>query len=210
MHEYIIQFTTIAVVHLFAVASPGPDFAIIVKHSLQHGKKVAIITSAGIACGLLFHTAYCILGLGVIISESIVVFNILKLIMACYLIFLGYKGLRAKKTEMSLETKDSGASEISSIKAFTTGFLTNGLNPKATMFLLSLFTVVITPETPVAIQIFYGVYIAVATAIWFTGLSFIFGHIAVRNFFKRFGHWVDRCMGGILVLLGIKIAISDK
>lgn len=90
-----------------------------------------------------------------------------------------------------------------------TGFVTNGLNPKATLFFLSLFTVVINPHTPLTVQAGYGLYLAVATALWFTLMALLFSHDRVRRGFARLGHWFDRLMGGLLVLLGVKIAFSE-
>src|SRR3546814_10828638 len=58
-------------------------------------------------------------------------------------------------------------SDRSPWQAFVVGIVTNGLNPKATLFFLSLFTVVISADTPLWVQAGYGVYLAGATALWF-------------------------------------------
>ena len=96
-----------------------------------------------------------------------------------------------------------------SLSAFTAGFVTNGLNPKATLFFLSLFTVVINPHTPLSIQAGYGVYLAVATGAWFCMVAMLFSHQRVRNGFARMGHWIDRTMGAVLVALGVKLAFTQ-
>ena len=93
--------------------------------------------------------------------------------------------------------------------AFTSGFVTNGLNPKATLFFLSLFTVVINPHTPLSIQAGYGVYLAVATGVWFCMVAMLFSHQRVRTGFARMGHWFDRTMGAVLVALGVKLAFTE-
>ena len=80
----------------------------------------------------------------------------------------------------------------------------------ATLFFLSLFTVVIASHTPVAVQLFYGVYMAFATALWFSGISLLFGQDRVRNLFSKVGHWFERFMGGALLLLGLKLAITSQ
>ena len=88
------------------------------------------------------------------------------------------------------------------------GFLTNGLNPKATLFFLALFTVVIDPTTPTSMQVIYGVYLAVATFAWFAMLSKIFGRPSVREFLLRAGIWFERGMGAVLILLAVQIAVN--
>ena len=93
--------------------------------------------------------------------------------------------------------------------AYVAGFVTNGLNPKATLFFLSLFTVVINPHTPLMVQAGYGVYLACATAAWFCLVALLFSQQRVRAGFARMGHWFDRMMGVVLVGLGIKLAFTE-
>lgn len=209
MHLFLTQFITIAVVHLLAVASPGPDFAVVVKNSVSYGRKAALYTSMGVGTGILIHVTYSLLGIGLIISQSILLFNIIKLLGAAYLIYIGIKSIKAKPNSVQLTTDQSNEELPSWRKAFFTGFMTNGLNPKATLFFLSLFTVIINPETPVSYQAVYGIYMAFATALWFSLVSLLFSQQKIRNSFFRIGHWFDRVMGGILIGLGIKLAATN-
>ncbi len=207
--EYLPQFLTIAIVHLLAVASPGPDFAIVVRQSVTYGKVTALWTSLGVGTGILLHVIYSLLGIGVVVSQSVMAFTIMKFLGAGYLMFIGWKALRSKPGGSRLLRGKK--QELPTIrKAYWTGFLTNGLNPKATLFFLSLFTVVIGPETPIPIQLFYGMYMAIATAIWFSGISLLFGNNRVRTLFGKVGHWFERFMGGALLLLGVKLAITSQ
>ena len=64
MHDYWVEFSEVALAHLLAVASPGPDFAIVLKQSLTHGRRTAIWTSLGIGTAILLHVMYSLLGLG--------------------------------------------------------------------------------------------------------------------------------------------------
>jgi threonine/homoserine/homoserine lactone efflux protein len=88
--------------------------------------------------------------------------------------------------------------------------LTNALNPKATLFFLALFSVVIKPATPLSVQLGYGLYMALATGIWFCGLSLILTQSRVRQGFNRFGHWAERGMGAVLIGLGLRLALSGR
>ena len=207
--EYLSQFVTIVIVHLLAVASPGPDFAVVVKQSVTHGKITALWTSLGVGTGIFLHVLYSLLGIGVVVSQSVVAFNIMKYLGAAYLVYLGLKAIRTKPSASPLfssQVKDAPSAG----RAYWTGFLTNVLNPKATLFFLSLFTVVIAPNTPLIIQAFYGVYMAFATALWFAGVSLVFGSSRVRTLFGKVGHWFERFMGGALLLLGLKLAITSQ
>ncbi len=210
MHPYLSQFLTIAVIHLLAVASPGPDFAVVVRQSITYGRKTALWTSMGVGTGILIHVSYSLLGIGLLISRSVTLFGGVKLACALYLIYLGIGAVRTKPLEKGKIAEKSTRQQPRALQAFRTGFFTNGLNPKATLFFLSLFTVVIDPATPRIIQAGYGLYMAVATAIWFSGLSLLFGHGAVRRLFWRIGHWFDRFTGAVLIALGLQFAFMHR
>lgn len=206
---YWTEFLTVALVHLLAVASPGPDFAIVLRESVNSGRHAGIWTAIGVGSGILLHVSYCLLGIGLIVSQSIMLFNLLKWLAAAYLIYIGIRALRAKPMDPLQAQLATGARAITARGAFVRGFVTNGLNPKATLFFLSLFTLVISPQTPLLVQAGYGAYLALATALWFCAVALLFSHTRVRNGFIRMGHWFDRAMGVVLVALGIKVALSE-
>ncbi|GBC55646.1 L-lysine permease [Stutzerimonas stutzeri] len=200
---------TVALVHLLAVASPGPDFAVVVRESVAQGRRAGSWTALGVGCGIFVHVAYSLLGIGLIVSQSIVLFNLFKWLAAAYLVYLGWRALRARP--MSLEAIDGANAPVarSAWRAFVIGFVTNGLNPKATLFFLSLFTVVISPDTPLLVQAGYGVYLAGATALWFLLVAWLFSRGRVRAGFARMGHWFDRLTGAVLIGLGARLALSE-
>ena len=206
---YWTEFLTVALVHLLAVASPGPDFAIVVRESVSSGRHAGIWTAIGVGSGIFLHVGYCLLGIGLIVSQSIMLFNLLKWLAAAYLIYIGIRALRAKPADPLQAQQALEAVAVTARGAFVRGFVTNGLNPKATLFFLSLFTLVISPQTPLLVQAGYGAYLAVATAAWFCAVAMLFSHGRVRNGFIRMGHWFDRMMGAVLVALGIKVALSE-
>jgi len=203
-----MEFMTVALVHLLAVASPGPDFAVVVRESVAQGRRAGSWTALGVGCGIFVHVAYSLLGIGLIVSQSIVLFNLFKWL-AAYLVYLGWRALRARP--MSLEAIDGANAPVarSAWRAFVIGFVTNGLNPKATLFFLSLFTVVISPDTPLLVQAGYGVYLAGATALWFLLVAWLFSRGRVRAGFARMGHWFDRLTGAVLIGLGARLALSE-
>lgn len=207
---YWAEFLTVALIHLLAVASPGPDFAVVVRESVAHGRKAGTWTAAGVGTAIFLHVGYSLLGIGLIVSQSIVLFNALKWAAAAYLLYIGIKAIRARPAPVGSAPVDIAASGRSARGAFTSGFVTNGLNPKATLFFLSLFTVVINPHTPLSVQAGYGVYLAVATGLWFCMVARLFSQERVRAGFARMGHWFDRAMGGVLIALGLKLAFTES
>ncbi|WP_434456460.1 LysE family transporter [Stutzerimonas urumqiensis] len=205
---YWTEFATVALVHLLAVASPGPDFAVVVRESVARGSHAGRWTALGVGAGILLHVAYSLLGIGLLVSQSVVLFNLFKWLAAGYLLYLGVRALRARPAPIELGTP-SGLAAQSAWRSFSVGFVTNGLNPKATLFFLSLFTVVIDPQTPLLVQAAYGAYLAVATAAWFCLVAWLFSRARVRAGFARMGHWFDRVTGAVLVALGVRLALSE-
>ncbi len=205
---YWAQFLTVALIHLLAVASPGPDFAIVVRESVNHGRHAGLWVALGVGCGIFLHVFYSLLGIGLLVAQSVLLFNTLKWLAVAYLLYLGINALRAKPATLNLAEQGPRLSAPTARQAFVRGFITNGLNPKATLFFLSLFSVVIDPQTPLLIQAGYGLYLASATALWFCLLGLLFSQARVRSGFARMGHWFDRVMGAVLVGLAAKLALS--
>jgi len=207
--NYLDEFLLIAIAHFFAVASPGPDFAVVLKQSVQQGRRNALWTSAGVGVAILLHVGYCVLGVALILTQSPNLFIALKYLAGAYLAYLGVQALRAAKppenTSDAIENKT--VLEESVWLAFRRGFLTNALNPKATLFFMSLFTLVISVTTPTSVQIAYGVYMALATWMWFSMLSLVLSKPGVRGFFQKSGYWFDRGIGVILIALAIRVVI---
>ena len=212
MSEYIqtywLEFVTIASVHLLAVASPGPDFAVVLKHSIQYGRRLAIATSIGVGVGILLHVAYSVLGIGILINTTPALFMLISYVAAAYLLYLGWGAIRSPAPSGTSESQGLVETpHISDRKAFMIGFLTNGLNPKATLFFLSIFAVAVSAQTPNVVKIMYGLYLAVATGMWFCALSLVLSSEKVRIFIGTKGYWFDRLMGAVLILLAISLVV---
>lgn len=207
---YWLEFITIATVHFLAVASPGPDLAVVLKHCISYGRRAAIWTSIGIGAGILIHVVYSLLGIGILIKTTPWLFNALSFVAAAYLIYLGWGALRSKapSDQENDEKQQSGYLDISSKKAFLVGFVTNGLNPKATMFFLSVFAVAVSIDTPLVVKAIYGIYLSVATGVWFCAMSYILSTQRVRRTFESKGYLFDRVMGIVLIALAVKLISS--
>ena len=93
---YWAEFLTVALIHLLAVASPGPDFAVVVRESVTHGRRAGTWTAFGVGTAIFLHVGYSLLGIGLIVSQSIMLFNVLKWAAAAYLVYIGFKALRAR------------------------------------------------------------------------------------------------------------------
>jgi len=205
--EYLPLIGTVSLLNLLAVISPGPDFVITVRNSLCYSRRAGIFTSLGISTALCIHLFYCAAGIGYIISTSFVLFSILKVLGAGYLIYLGVSSFMAKGSRIDLAEERTGT-DLTRLKAFRMGFLTNVLNPKATLFLLSLFTLVIGNFTPVYIILTISAIIILTAFVWFTIVSIFLAQQNVRRVFLKYERAINRTLGGFLVFLGVKIILT--
>lgn len=203
MTEWIAVIT----ITVLAVISPGPDFAMVTRNSLMLSRRAGILTAAGIGLGVLVHVTYTLVGVGWLIQQSIWLFNAIKLMGALYLVFLGIKMLRTAP----VDPRDGDPVPLPTDgAALRTGLMTNVLNPKTTLFIVSLFMQVVGPDTPVAVQIAYGAFISLAHVVWFSVVALCFSAGAVRERLLAVRHWIDRAFGGLLVTFGILLAAAGR
>lgn len=204
---YLHEFLMITLVHMLAVISPGPDFAIVIRQSISRGRATALVTSLGIAGGISVHILYTLLGIGLIISQSPMALLGAQIAGALYLSYLGIKLLGSKKpTDSTGLMLNSSANSYKG--AFMIGFMTNLLNPKVTLFFLAIFTTIVSIDTPLFVQSLYGAWIALTTALWFSSLSLLFSQQRVRNKFLSYGYIFERVMGSLLLVFAAKLAFS--
>ena len=205
--EHLPEFLTIVVAHALAVVSPGPDFAIVLRQSLHHGRRTAIWTSVGIGCGLLVHITYSLLGLGLLLKNSPVALETVKWLGAAYLAWVGGQALRSRPRTDDISLAPDGSAPRPRA-AWATGFFVNVLNPKAALFFIALFPLAVSGTTPKWIQAGYGLWMTVSTIGWFSFVSMVFTKESVRRAFLRHGHWIDRALGVVFLAFALSLAVT--
>lgn len=209
---FLMQWLTLVAVFSLAVVSPGPDFVMAVRNSVLHSRRAGLFTALGFGCGVLIHVTYTVLGIAALIAQSILVFNILKFAGAAYLIWIGLQAIRSKGMH-DLDIKDATqppAALLSDTAAFRSGFLTNVLNPKATLFFLAVFSQIIRSDTPQIWQAIYGLTCAVMVTAWFSMVAVVLTQQHIRARFMKAAQWIDRICGVLLIGLGIKVALASR
>lgn len=205
---YLQEFLTVAIAHFFAVISPGPTQVMVIQQSLRFGKSIALWVALGTGLASLTHMILSLVGIGAVISQSLVAFTLLKFSGAAYLVFLGIKSWKQSAIEMNVSLPRSSSTQDLPFKGFKTGFLTHILNPKPVLFFLSLFSIVVSPETPLYMKAVYVGWITFVNITWFTAVGWIFSSKKARNALGNFGYWANRLTGSILIALGVKLALT--
>ncbi|WP_116472600.1 LysE family transporter [Zobellella maritima] len=201
------ELLAVVTITLFAVISPGPDFAMVSRNSLMLSRRAGVLTAVGIGLGVLVHVSYTVLGVGLLIQHLLWLFNTIKLAGAAYLVYLGIKMLRARSAQVADTAR---LTPLSDLTALRTGFFTNALNPKTTIFILSLFMQVVQPTTSLTVQAGYGAFISLAHIAWFTMVALFFSSSSVRDRLLAVRHWIERAFGGLLVGFGLILAAASQ
>ncbi|MEN8639346.1 LysE family translocator [Pseudomonas sichuanensis] len=200
------ELIAVALFTLLAVISPGADFAMVTRSSYAQGRKSGLAAALGIAMGVQVHVLYTVLGIAVIISHSPVLFLAMKVVGAGYLVYLGYKSL-TNTTRISLGGgQDGGDGGV--IKALRTGFLTNALNPKTMLFVVSAYTQVVQPGSPLALDFAYGAFMSLAHWAWFSLVAIFFSSAGLRAAMIERQRIVDRVIGVALIGLGLAVVVA--
>ncbi|WP_030718307.1 LysE family translocator [Streptomyces sp. NRRL F-2580] len=199
------EVIAVAVITLLAVISPGADFAMVVRNSYLYGRPTGLFAAGGVAAGVLVHVSYTMLGVGLLIASSTALFTAIKLAGAVYLVWIGIRTFRARaEVSVDLESKPP----LSPLGAMRSGFLTNVLNPKTTLFVVSTFTQVVNPDTPVWQQAGYGLFMSAAHLGWFGTVALFFSDSRLRDRMLKAQKTLNRAIGSVLVGLGVGLGFA--
>jgi RhtB (resistance to homoserine/threonine) family protein len=200
------EFILLSIAHIIAVASPGADFAVVVKNTLRSGRNIGMMTAIGIGSGISVHLIYTLLGIALILSQSPILFNAIKIIGAAYLLWIAWQAFHSKAKKAQEHSENQV--EMTAFQAFRQGFITNVFNPKVTVFFLVLFTNIVSPETPLWIQSLYGVWLVLYTMLWFILVAWVFSRKKVLAWYESHGHYIDWGMGLFLSFIAFKLVFD--
>jgi len=237
--EFWHGFLLITSVHLLAAASPGPDFVLVSQQTLAQGRRTGLICSLGITLGLAVHIIYSVLGLATVIAHSQPLLTAIKWLGGAYLIYLGWQGIQAKPkkpldsansadatdsvlsvsqdklTDQStlsknISNKKPSSNTESTVAILRRGFFCNVFNPKAPVYFVAIFTLVLSPDIPLWQLAIYGVWMMVLQMAWFSTVVMLLSIPAIHRRFHRFEHWIDRVLGTAMIVLGLNLILRSR
>lgn len=196
------QAALIVPVVWLAVLSPGADFAMVSRSSALYGRQAGFAVSTGIALACWFHVAYAIFGLALIERTIPYAFGILQVLGAAYLIVMGVSmALRRRAAEPDA----TGRPAAFSARGVATGLLTNGLNPKTSLFVISLYSQALGPDATLRQQIAWGLFISLSHLAWFLLVSAYLSKPDIRDFVQTRQILFNRAIGALLTLFGVML-----
>jgi threonine/homoserine/homoserine lactone efflux protein len=192
--------------------TPGPDTLYIIGRSSTAGWRAGAVAALGIGTGTLVHICAAALGLSALLAASAAAFTAVKFIGAAYLLYVGITLIRsAGAAQSSKSAVVPGSTTMRGI--FIQGFLTNVLNPKVALFFLAFLPQFVGSEAaskPLAF-LFLGAIFDVNGTLWNLAVAWstarLSARLAPRAAFRR---WFNRCVGGVFVCIGIRLALVHE
>jgi len=202
----ISSILPLMIVMMFAMMSPGPDMFLLIKNAMGRERRVAFGSVLGICLGLSIHIFLWIFGLAVILQQNIFVYNIIRWLGAFYLIYLGMMAIFF--TGNTLKIGSGSLIRKTLAQGFKEGLFCNLLNPKVTLFILSLFTQLIDPGIEFTHKLIFGaIIIFQCFIVWSLFISIIQSR-PVQGFLARYSLVIERLCGLVFIGLGIKIFVT--
>ena len=194
------SLSLVLAIHAVALISPGPDFAVVTRLSLISGRRAGLWAAAGVTASIGIYILVCAFGLSLVIAALPSLSQVLTVVGAVYLAWLGIQCLRSKGE------LPEAAHTSPSAKSFVTGLLTNLLNPKAMLYFSSILSQVLTPELSAADTAAIWLLLVGESLLWFGLVAAVFSSRRVLARLKGKLVWLDRAVGVVLMALAAKLA----
>ena len=193
-------------IHLVALISPGPDFVVACRNSLLYSRTIGIYTAVGFGLGICVHISYAVFGLSWLIANNELIFTVIQYLGAFYLMLIGIQSLRSFQSQIGQEPA-TASSRISPFRAVRIGFITNVLNPKATLFFLSLFSTMLNPTVGELTLVVIALLLVVTTILWFSLVALLISHPRFTSSLKRYEKTIHQFFGVLLIAIGVIILV---
>ncbi|MCG8429408.1 MAG: LysE family translocator [Chromatiales bacterium] len=202
------QFWAFLVAITLLTLSPGVDTLLVLRNSARGGWRDGLVSSFGICSGLFVHAAISAVGISVILLQSAWAFSMLKLLGAFYLVWLGIQSLRSLK-QPSLDVSRVRSSRFNGWRSFREGLLSNVLNPKAVVFYMAFLPQFIDTAGSALGQslVLAGIHFVIGM-IWLSALTYLIHRARNWSFQSQFERALQSVTGGVMIALGIKLAID--
>lgn len=204
------EFALLAAAHWLALISPGPDFLLLLRNALRHGRRNGVGVSLGIACANGAYIAMALAGFS-LLQRSPAALTAMKLLAATYLAYIGWAFMQASRQAMPL-VMSGGAGDgprDGFVRGFVAGFLSGGLNPKNGVFYLGLFTLMVGAGTGTHVKMLYGLWMFAAVFVWDAGLVLVVSNARVAVWIGRYFARTEWLAGVILLFGGLALAIAS-
>jgi threonine efflux protein len=204
-------FLTIAVVHLVALLSPGPDFFFVSQTAVSRTRRQAMFGVVGITLGVMVWSALALAGLQLLLQRLAWLERLIAIAGGLYLAWMGVKMLRGalrKPSPPGAEQKPVlQQGDWATLRA---GLLTNLSNPKVVIYFGSVFSAFLGDRVSTGTRWGLWTMIIIETLLWFTLVASVFALPAMRRGYLRLARWIDGTAGAVFVLFGLHLIFAKR
>jgi threonine/homoserine/homoserine lactone efflux protein len=206
--DALLALSGLAVIHLLAVASPGPSAVLVVQTAAVSGRRGGVIAAFAMMLGAVAWAMAALYGLQALFAQFAWVYDVFRIAGALFLIYLAvmlWRHARDPLPEIAPAAVRGSGGQV-----FMRALLLQLSNPKIMVFFGSIFLSILPPDMPGWMQLVVLAIVAVDEFTWFALLALLFSGTSARAFYRRTKFWLDRIMGGALALLGLRLALSAR
>jgi threonine efflux protein len=207
--DYVVALMGLAVVHLLAVASPGPSTVLVIQTSAVAGRRGGVLAAAAMMVGALLWAGAALFGLQALFARFEWLYLAFRFVGAVYLIYLAIMLWRHARDPLP-EIAVGSTARLTGWQGFLRALLLQLSNPKIMVFFGSIFLSVLPPHLPAWMDGAVLAIVAINEFTWFALLALLFSGGPARAFYRRAKFWLDRFMGGALALLGLRLALVSR
>ena len=203
----LMLFLTVAMVHLIALMSPGPDFFFVSQTAASRSRKEAMMGVIGITLGVLVWAAVALMGLHLILQKMAWLHQIITVGGGLYLCWMGWQLLKSARAN-----KQNGEETPEALPArgstFMRGLLTNLSNPKDVIYFGSVFSMFVGDSVSGGERLGIFLLIVVETLAWFSLVALVFALPKMRRGYQRLAKWIDGVAGVVFAGFGVALIIN--
>lgn len=205
MMDYPSLILGIAAIHFFAISSPGPTLFVVVSHAGSGDWRGSVFVVMGVVMATIVWSSLAATGLGAAMSAIPGLPDVIRILGGAYLVWFGYKMLRSVWTSSNGAVPEPTGDRTAPLAAMRSGFVTNMSNPKVITYYLSLFGIMVPPNSPPTVFVIACLTAVIVSIFWWGAVSVLFRLPPVRRGFLRIRRAFDGIVGAALVGFGVKL-----
>lgn len=199
----LATWLSVVTICILGAMSPGPSLAVVLRHTLVGGRTRGCVAAIAHSVGIGLYALLAMSGLAVLITASPNVFKAFQWAGAAYLVWMGIRGLMAKRAD-----EDTLAQAGTTTSAVRDGFLVAFLNPKIAVFLIALFSQVVGVDTSWLEKIVYAATAWLIDMLWYLLVAWLFSTPRWLQTLRRSAVWFERAFGLVLIALAARLVVE--
>ncbi|HGE8409496.1 TPA: threonine export protein RhtC [Serratia marcescens] len=204
----LMLFLTVALVHLVALMSPGPDFFFVSQTAASRSRREAMMGVVGISLGIVVWAGVALMGLHLILQKMAWLHQIIMVGGGIYLCWMGWQLLRSARAQQAQPAAEAQVALPKAGRSFIRGFLTNLSNPKAVIYFGSVFSLFVGDSVGAGARWGLFLLIVAETFVWFSLVAVVFALPAMRRGYQRLAKWIDGVAGVLFTGFGLHLIFT--